>query len=84
MEIREFFNNFLEKKWNKDYAYTSSFFVKTYSFSPHITRYHLNRLVYTGKLICIKVYSRNYYMLPENFRRFEPYASLCNVSILKG
>jgi len=83
MELREFFKKFVETKWNKDCAYTPSYFSKVYSLSPHIVRYHLNKLVYDRKLICLKVYARNYYMLPEQFKRFEPYTTLENVSFFK-
>lgn len=82
--MREFFRLFLQKKWDKDYAYTSIWFADTYKFSQHVCRHHLNNLVYTGKLICLKVNARNYYMLPDNAQRFEQYLNLKGVRIVKG
>jgi hypothetical protein len=82
MDSRDFFNKFIKDKWDNKYAYTSTWFAEHYSFTPHCARYYLNLFVYTGKLICLKIDSRNYYMKPENKERFEKYTKLKGVKIV--
>ena len=85
MEVRDFFRSFLKSRWEPEFAYTAEYFNKHYKFSQHISRYHLNNLVRDGKLICLVINSRNYYMLPKKEEQFRPYCNkVKGVSIVKN
>lgn len=79
MNSRELIKLFIENNWDKDYVYTAKYFSDTYGLTQHVARHHLEFFLHTGKLCCLKVKGRKYYMLPEQKQLFEKYNDIAGV-----
>jgi DTW domain-containing protein YfiP len=74
MDVGEFFTAFIDKKWEKDKAYDLGHFSSVYSIRQNVAQYYLRKAVYDGRLCCVKVKNKSYYMLAQwrdNFKVFE-------------
>lgn len=74
MDIGELFLKFINEKWEDDAAYDLGYFKRVYNIEYNVTQFHLKRAVYDGRLCCVKIKNKTFYMKRkwyDSFKRFE-------------
>lgn len=74
MDAREFFTRFIVDKWEEDKAYDLGYFSSHHGIRQNVAQYYLRKAVYDGRLCCIKVKNKSYYVLAQwrdKFKIFE-------------
>lgn len=83
MDMQQLFDSFF-KKLDKEHAVDTAYFKRVHNIKHNIAAYYLKKATYSGKILCVKIRNKTYYMHKDNLERFKKFESLKIVKIIYG